>query len=640
MRNPKPPIRHTEAKLRAVLSSIEDLILVIAADGTVVEVVPTKMEPRYRTTEELVGSRVHDRYPKEMADACVQTVRSVLATQTSTTVEYSLRIGDRDVWLNASVSPLDESSVIWIARDVTAQKAVEAALEERVNQRTRDLTKTIEALHASEERFRLLANAKTDAVCDYDLVTGAIWRGSSYATLFGYEEGQIPTTFEGWHELVHPDDRQRVDSAWKEASESGASLWSCEYRFRRADGSYAHVLDRVSIERDEQKRAVRALGRMIDLTEQRQLAEEREQTKRVASLGRIAASIAHEINNILMAIQPNAEVLQRRAPAELRSVTDAMIAAVRRGKHVTEEILRFTRPATLDLECIDVARFLERWAADVTPLLGAGIQLDLQVPSAKLYVLADPVQLGEALTDLAVNGRQAMRHGGGTLRISAELAKSWGSFRFGVVKSPDRFVHFTVRDNGPGFSSEDLPHVFEPLFNVERGAGLGLAVAHQVVMRHSGHIFVESEPGAGSTFHLFVPNTMPQIAASEPESGDLAVRRVLLVEDEPAVASGIAMLLEMDGIQVEVAGTGAAAIPAIERFQPDALILDIGLPDIDGVGLYREIADRSPKLPVIFSSGHADTANLDEYLSRPNVRFLRKPYDYETIRATLMEFSR
>src|SRR5581483_6035034 len=219
----------------------------------------------------------------------------------------------------------------------------------------------------------------------------------------------------------------------------------------------------------------------------------------------------------------------------------------------TEEILRFTRPAALNLESVDVASFLEDWAAEVTPLLGPSIHLDLQLPPPNVYILADRLQMAEALTDLAMNARQAMRHGGGNLHITAELAKSWGSFRFGVVKSPDRFVHFTVHDDGPGLSSEDLPHVFEPLFNVERGAELGLAVAHQIVTRHDGHIFVDSELGRGTSFHVFVPNTMSETAATALEPGGLAIRRVLLVEDEPAVASGIAMLLEMEGIEVEIA---------------------------------------------------------------------------------------
>jgi two-component system, cell cycle sensor histidine kinase and response regulator CckA len=188
-------------------------------------------------------------------------------------------------------------------------------------------------------------------------------------------------------------------------------------------------------------------------------------------------------------------------------------------------------------------------------------------------------------------------------------------------------------------SSAELPHIFEPLFSTKKGGfGLGLAIAHQIVTRHGGHIFVESQVGRGSTFHVFLPTTAPTISAIEMKAVQaLSVRRLLLVEDEPAVASGIATLMEMEGIEVEIVVTGGEAPAAIERFSPDAVILDIGLPDIDGVGLYDEIYRRWPDLPVLFSSGHGDATKLEKRLSRPNVRFLRKPYDFETIRATLAE---
>jgi CheY-like chemotaxis protein len=230
-----------------------------------------------------------------------------------------------------------------------------------------------------------------------------------------------------------------------------------------------------------------------------------------------------------------------------------------------------------------------------------------------------------------------MQERGGKLTISAEMAKSFGAFRFGVVKSPDRFVHFVVRDEGCGMSTERLTHVFEPLFTTKkRGIGLGLAVTYQIVTRHNGHIFVESEVRKGSTFHLFVPTTLPVIDESEaPSQPTLAIRRLLLIEDEPAVASGLGMLMELDGIKVDIVSTGGEAVAAIERFSPDAVVLDIGLPDVDGVTVYLEIQKHWPDLPVLFSSGHGDSAKLETYLARPNVGFILKPYAFEAIREVL-----
>ena len=512
------------------------------------------------------------------------------------------------------------SRIVGTAQDVTEKKFVEQRLGD------------------SEERFRLLARATSDAVWDLDLVTGQVWRGDGYESLFGYAKGELAPTVAAWNDLVHPDDQQRLHDSWSEAVETGALSWSGEYRFRRADGTYANILDNAYIVRDAQKRPSRMLGAMVDITERKQLEEQVEQAKRVTSLGRVAASIAHEVNNVLMGIQPNAEVIQRRAPAELRHVSDNIIQAVRRGKRVTDEILRFTRPADPALQCVQVRDYLDRWTEEIRPSLGTSIDLRIEA-DADVYVLADPLQLGQVLTNLALNARDAVQDRGGKLTISAELAKSFGAFRFGVVKSPDRFVHLVVRDEGCGMSVDRLTHIFEPLFTTKKGGiGLGLAITYQIVTRHNGHIFVESEVGKGSTFHVFLPTTLPAVIESEaPSQRTLAIPRLLLVEDEPIVASGIAMLMELEGIKVDIVSTGREAVGAIARLSPDAVVLDIGLPDVDGVTVYLEIQERWPDLPVLFSSGHGDSAKLETYLARPNVGFILKPYAFDAIREALAE---
>jgi PAS domain S-box-containing protein len=493
----------------------------------------------------------------------------------------------------------------------------------------------------SEERFHLLARATSDAIYDVDLTTERVWRGEGYESMFGYARGFLRPTISAWSDLVHPEDREPVNLSLREALETGAMSWSGEYRFRRADGTYAYILDNAFIARDGQKKPERLVGAMVDMTERKQLEQEVEQAKRVTSLGRIAASIAHEVNNVLMGIQPNVEVLQKRGPAELRHVSENIMHAVQRGKRVTDEILRFTRPADPTLDCVNVGTLLQRWEGGMGPLLGEKVQLDISVED-QTYALVDPLQIQQVFTNLALNARDAMQEHGGRIRIRAEVAKSWGAFRFAVLKTPDQFVHFTIQDNGCGISEAQLAHVFEPLFTTKSGGiGLGLAISYQIVSRHNGHIFVESQEGQGTTFHVFLPATLPVFhEQKEQASPVLAIRRLLLVEDEPTVASGVAMLLEMEGIQVETVNRGREACDAIERFSPDVVVLDIGLPDIDGITVYADIHRRWPSLPVLFSSGHGDSAKLEDYLARPNVGFLMKPYDFEAIRQKLAEIAR
>ncbi|MGZ4809290.1 MAG: response regulator, partial [Thermoanaerobaculia bacterium] len=235
------------------------------------------------------------------------------------------------------------------------------------------------------------------------------------------------------------------------------------------------------------------------------------------------------------------------------------------------------------------------------------------------------------------NARDAIGRNGGKLTIAASLATSFGSFPFGVVKSPDRYVHFRVTDNGSGMTREQLAHVFEPLFTTKtKGTGLGLAVSYQLVLQHEGYMFVESELGKGSTFHIFVLAGSPVLRLVEADLADaVGLERVLIVEDEVAVATGLKALLEMEAMEVMMVHTGGEAIPALTKFGPDCVILDIGLPDIDGVQIYREIERNWPDLPVLFSSGHADAAKLEAILRKPTTALLQKPYEFETLRSSL-----
>ena len=610
--------RESESRMRALLASMDDRIMILDEEGTFLEVVATSAQ-YFRRPEELIGRRICEVFSESQTELFVSTIRRALVERRTTHIEYQLEIGNRSAWLAASVSPLSSSTVIWVARDITERKIARDAME--------------------EERFRLLANATSDAIWDLDVTTGYVWRGNGYETLFGYRGGEMAPTITAWLDLVHPDDRDRLRQSYTEAFESGATSWSGEYRFRRADDSYANILENARIIRDENCRPLRAVGAMVDITERKQLQQQVEQAHRVTSLGRVAASIAHEVNNVLMGIQPSAEVIRRKAPAELRPVSENIMQAVRRGKRITDEILRFTRPSEPALQCVEVASFFERWSEEIRPLLDPIAPPQIECDPGDVCVLADALQMMQVFTNLAINARDAMRDRPGTLRITAAAAKSWSAFRFGVVKTPDRFVHFTVSDDGCGIDPSQVAHIFEPLFTTKRGGiGLGLAITYQVVARHNGHIFVESEVGKGTTFHVFLPQTSPSIqeidAKPEPR---LDIRRLLLVEDEPAVASGIATLLQMEEIEVKILSAGHETIDAITEFKPEAVVLDIGLPDIDGVSVYNQIHAHWPNLPVLFSSGHGDSTKLEAYLARPNVGFLLKPYDFDAARAALAE---
>ena len=338
------------------------------------------------------------------------------------------------------------------------------------------------------------------------------------------------------------------------------------------------------------------------------------------NVGRVAATVAHDFNNILMGIASFVHVIRRASsPEKIETALDHIAKAVSRGRSMTEDVLRYTDPAEPVRAMVDVAAWLRAVDNEARMMLGPAHCIAIDAESLRMD--ADASQLQQILLALLLQARDSMPSGG-EITLSARREPKDASFAFGVVDDPSRYVHFTISDKGRGYGEEVLRHAFEPLSTTKRGGmGFGVAVAQQVVLRHDGEIFVESTPGEGTAFHLFIP---------------LASRReILVVDDDPLVSTGIAMLLEEEGYAVSCVTTGQDALDSLRRSVPDAVVLDVGLPDMDGRVVFAAIAQMHPTLPVVFSTGHADRTRLEEFLVEPHVACLMKPYAFAALTEAL-----
>lgn len=379
-----------------------------------------------------------------------------------------------------------------------------------------------------------------------------------------------------------------------------------------------------------------------DVTAKRLLHAELERATRLASLGRITATMSHEFNNVLMAIQPFAEVITRAATdSRIHGAAGHIAHAVQRGRGITQDLLRFTRPAELVEEAIRVTPTLSQWASEFAGMLPSHIVLDFRVADESLVVRGDRGQIAQAVSNLVINARDAMGDTPGTITIGVRRCLRNELFAFGVVPEAHRYAHFTVTDEGPGIPPPLLPQVFEPFFTTKpKGTGLGLAIAHQILSSHGGHIFATNAPGRGAAIHFFVPlGTAEAVPIKEPEVSTVRhlPSRILMVEDDESVALGTALLLEAEQIVVDIARTGAEALKQLESRQPEVVILDVGLPDMDGVTVCEQMRRTHPLLPVIFSSGHAGRAALEDLERLGPARLLLKPYPIEVLLELLAE---
>lgn len=380
--------------------------------------------------------------------------------------------------------------------------AIVRALAER---RERSLRQNVErALRASEQRFVYAAAATREIIWDWDLATSNVWFSDALRDDWGYDAEQTEVHARWFWERIHPDDREAATASFEEAV-FRAERWQAEFRLSRADGSYRTVVARGMVVRDAARRAVRVIGAIFDITERLQLQEQLEQTRRVESLGRVAATVAHEFNNLLMGMMPLPEVLRRTPDEATVEQVGARIAdAVSRGRRLTEQILRFASPAAPAFAPVDLERWLDGCAPELRALAGGSVQLTVSARGgAPLSVSIDPPQMQQVLSNLVVNARDALPRGG-TVRI--------------LVEAAGPFASLTVTDDGTGIEPHVLQQIFEPLFTTKRsGTGLGLAVAQQIVVRHGGSIEAVSTVGEGTAVRIFLPLAGLTSESAEPE---------------------------------------------------------------------------------------------------------------------------
>jgi two-component system cell cycle sensor histidine kinase/response regulator CckA len=501
-------------------------------------------------------------------------------------------------------------------RDVTERRRIEEA-------RTR-----------LADELALILNSVGEGIYGFDIDGRCTMMNRAAADMLGYEPGACIGTAV---EAIHGTNTAASVSPLLHTIVAGKSAHVAEAMFTTVEGSLLPVEFSASplIANDA---VVGGVVCFSDISRRRQLEAQLEQERRLSSLGKLAASVAHEFNNVLMGIGPSAEIIGTRlGPDDTLAMPVKQIrGAVQRGKRITEEILRFANPTPPAVAPFDADTWITRLEAETRNLLTQQHELEIESEPG-LVVVGDAPQLSQVALNLILNARDAMPHGG-RLTIKARRARPADGLRFALPREAEAYAHLSVRDSGSGIAREHLDHIFEPLFTTKRsGTGLGLPISRQIVKQHQGEMFVDTDPGIGTTFHIFVPAAAVAAAVEteQPTNGRLPGQlTVLIVEDDPHVAAGLRLALETEGVIVHHVSTGSGALRAIGSFVLDAAIIDVGLPDMDGTKVFEQ-GIKGRKIPVIFSTGHADQARIAPYLTDRSVAYLRKPYSISVLLDTL-----
>jgi len=437
----------------------------------------------------------------------------------------------------------------------------------------------------------------------------------------------------------------RADKERPELGETMRSLFagetsSIELRTAhlRADGSRYPCT--INVQRLEVGGRTYVTGIGVDTSERDALQAQLLHSQKLEAIGRLAGGVAHDLNNALTAILGNAQLCRLDHPGD--EYLAAIDEAARRAADVTRQLLAFASRQLIQPQIVDPNERIRLSMQFLRPLLGEDVGVSLRLSENPGRIRVDPGQLEQVLVNLAVNGRHAMPTGGTLTIETAAVGFDRDSATLPAGAGPGRYVLLTVSDTGSGMTSAVRERIFEPFFTTKegKGTGLGLATVHGIVQQHGGHIVVESEEGAGTTFSIYLPavdGELTRAAAPVDVATSARAETVLVVEDDPHVRAVAVSSLKQAGYLVLEAATGEAAERlAAEYTGPlHALVCDVVLPDGRGPAVAKRLLERFSDLVVLYTSGYAEDSIVHGGEVDPEVNFLPKPYTPDALVAAL-----
>ena len=561
-----------------------------------------------------------------------------------------------DVWMDLYYSPVADDDGQPAGVMAMVVETTERVISERRRQAAED------AYRADNERVRLALNA--GALLGsfvWDVKSNVLSGDERFARTFSYPAEQsldnLPQDITEAH--IHRDDFSWLQEQVRQSMATGEPF-NAEYRVIRPDGNYLWVLASGCCEFNEQGEPFRFPGVLIDIHE-RKIAEESllrftrnleqrvadevearlaaeeqlRQSQKLEAIGGLTGGVAHDFNNLLQVIAGNLHLLARHEPqnANVQRRVAASIAAVERGAKLSSQLLAFARRQPLSPAIYTPEQIFDGLGELLQRALGETFQVQMRAPANLWQVFVDRNQLENAILNLAINARDAMK-GEGTIDLSAENIRLDRAFCTGKGIVAGDYVRVSVADTGAGMPPQVLAQAFEPFFTTKpdgQGTGLGLSMVFGFVKQSGGHIEMSSVVGEGTRVQLYFPRSL-RTAGNETSTPEVQQRggheRILVVEDNEAVRISTVELLREEGYQVLTAGNADIAMQMLlEGVAVDLIFTDVVMPGlIKSSDLAAWAKVQNPPVTVLFTSGHTrDIISRNHQLS-PDTHLLGKPY--------------
>ncbi len=504
-----------------------------------------------------------------------------------------------------------------------------------------------EALRRSEARSRSLILSAAFGICRCTLGGRFLDVNPALITMLGYSSVEDLLRLNVRRDVfVSP---QGLDRLADDFNRTG-SLNGVEVQWRRKDGRViiVRLSGSASVTADEPEEVLELIAE--DITDRRQLEEQLRQAQKMDAVGRLAGGVAHDFNNLLMVINGYTEVLleQLDPNSDHHHKVESIQQAADRAATLTRQLLAFSRKQLLELKVVDVNTVVADMERLLRPLIGENIELLTRLSTDTGRTRADAGQLEQVIMNLVVNAKDSMPEGGKlTLQTrDVTVPHNFSEHRF---IQPGRYAVISVSDTGHGMDKETQSRIFEPFFTTKekgKGTGLGLSTVYGIVKQSSGYVFAESEIGAGTTFHVYLPRveeSAEELAPAQAQPNDAGgCETVLLVEDEESVRELVRVTLTSRGYNVLEAENGEAGLQIAESHKKpiDILITDVVMPGIGGRELARKLVALRPGISVLYLSGYTEDAVITQGALGPNNAFLQKPFTLQNLAKKVREVIR